>query len=112
MSKIAPNLVRDSAYGELLQEPMYPNVSQKIDIVGDPNRNSTDFTSVVVEITPTKDCYFALGDDSVTVSPSGETCHYSPANIPRKINTGEATRIAVLNFTSGEIGSLFVTEMV
>ena len=110
MAKSAPNLIRDASYGELIQDPMYLNVAQKVTINGASNRNSTDFTSVIIELTPTIDCFVELGDDTV-VAVSGES-HFITANSTRRINTKDDVRIAVQNLTSGEAGSLYISEMV
>ena len=112
MSKTLPDLVRDSAYGKLIESPMYPNVAQKVSIVGTPNRNSTDLTSVVIELAPSVSCYYALGGASVVASPSGESSHFIPALTSKRINSKDHTRVAVCNFTSGEIGSLHITELI
>lgn len=110
MAKVTPDLVRDAAYGELIQDPMYPNIAQKVTIDGSSNRNITDFTSVIIELTPTVDCFIELGDSTV-IAISGES-HFITANSTRRINTRDDTRIAVQNFTSGEAGSLYISEMI
>lgn len=109
MAKVTPDLVREASYGTLIPEPMYPNVAQKVTINGSSNRNSTDFTSVVVEVCPTVDCFYTLGSSTV-VAVSGED-HFLPAFTRKSLNTGSDTRIAVQNFTSGEIGVLYISEM-
>ncbi len=109
MAKTTPNLVRDAAYGDLIQDPMYPNIAQQITINGASNRNAIDLTSVIIELTPTIDCIYALGDGTV-VANSGED-HFLPAFGIRRINTGENLRVAVQNYISGESGQLFISEM-
>ena len=110
MAKVCPDLVREASYGTLLQEPMYPNVAQTVTINGGTsNRNSTDFTSVIIEVCPTVDCFYALGSSTVQAQ-SGED-HFLPAYTRKSLNTGSDTRIAVQNCTSGEIGVLYISEM-
>lgn len=109
MAKVCPDLVREASYGTLIQEPMYPKVAQAVTINGSSHVNPTDFTSVIIEVCPTVDCFFALGS-SVTVAKSGED-HFLPAFTRKILNTGSDTRIAVQNLTSGEIGVLYISEM-
>ena len=110
MAKVTPDLVREASYGTLIPEPMYPNVAQSVVINGGiSNRNAVDFTSVVVEICPTVDCFYALGTSTVQAQ-SGED-HFLPAFTRKSLNTGSDTRVAVQNFTSGEIGTLYISEM-
>lgn len=110
MAKATPNLVRDASYGELIQDPMYPNIAQKVTINGSSNKNTIDFTSVIIELTPTIDCFIELGDETV-VAKSGES-HFIVANSTRRINTRDDVRIAVQNLTSGEAGNLYISEII
>lgn len=109
MSKIRPSLLTDE-HGTPIQETLKPIVSQRMTLSGLPEvRNAVDFTSMIIEVTPTVDCAFEIGDSSV-VAKSGES-HYLGADITRRFNVGENTRIAAQAFVSGEIGTLFVSEL-
>jgi len=108
MSKTRPHLLKDEE-GEPIQEALRPEVSQRVILNDTTNRNSTDFTRMIVEITPNIDCVFNLGDDTV-VAKSGED-FFVPADVPKLVNVGENTRIAGQAYISGETGILFVSEL-
>lgn len=109
MSKIRPSFLTDD-HGVPIQDTLKPVVSQRVVLSGLPEvRNSVDFTTMIIETTPTVGCVFELGDSSI-VAKSGES-HYLVANVTRRLNVGENTRIAVQASNSGEIGTLFVSEL-
>ena len=109
MSKTRPTLLTE-VQGDAVQNVLAPAVSQRITInSGGSHRNSTDFASMIVEVIPTVDCVFAIGDSTV-VANSGED-HFIPAYGAKSMNVGENTRIAAQAYVSGETGVLFISEM-
>ncbi len=109
MSKTRPTLITE-VQGSPVQDILTPTVSQRITInSGASHRNSTDFTTMIVSLTPTIDCAYNIGD-STLVAKSGED-HFIPAYATRMINVGENTRVATQAYTSGETGIVFVSEM-
>jgi hypothetical protein len=107
--KTRPSLLTED-HGGILQDILSPDVSQRVTIAdGGSSRNSDDFTAMVIEITPTIDCTYALGGSTV-VAKSGED-HFIPAYLSKTMNIRENTRIAAQAYTSGETGVLFVSEL-
>src|SRR3972149_3713241 len=103
MSKTRPTLLAGDR-GDIVQDILAPVVSQRVTLTAGSNRNSTDFTTMVIEVTPTVDCVYNLGTSTV-VAKSGED-HFIPAYLTKTMNVRENTRIAAQSYTSGEIGVL------
>lgn len=109
MSKSAPTLIKCLGQGDPLLEPLEPKVSQRMTIYSNQsNRNSIDFTNIVIEVTPTVACCIKFGDSTVTAK-SGED-FYIPANVTKEYNSSDHVRIAAQGYVSGETGVLFITE--
>jgi hypothetical protein len=106
MSKTSPNpcktvLGNDSGI-------FYPSVSQKVVITGTSTR-SVELSAYVLDLTPTADCFFEIGDVTVAATTLD---HFLKANIRKTIHVKEDAYVAVKNVTSGETGFLYISEMV
>jgi hypothetical protein len=109
MSKIRPTLIVE-VQGDTVQNVLAPAVSQHITIgSGGSTRNSVDFTTMIIAVTPQIDCIYKVGTSTV-VAKSGED-HFIPADVTRIVNVGENTRIAVQARVSGETGIVYISEM-
>jgi len=106
--KERPNLII-ATQGDAVQNILKLSVAQRITMNAGSNRNATDFTSMIVEATPTVDCVVKIGDSTV-VAKSGED-FFIPAYATKALNVGENTRIAAQPYISGETGTLFISEM-
>ncbi len=110
MAKTIPTLIQGTGASTGIPEPLAPKVSQRFTINDrSSTRNTTDFTNIIVEITPTVDCCFKLGSSTVTAK-SGED-YFCPAYATKVLNTEDYTRVAAQAYNSGEFtGIMFITE--
>jgi hypothetical protein len=106
MSKTSPNPCRTVMGGD--SNIFYPSVSQRVVITGTSNRSS-ELSAYTLDLIPTVDCFFEIGDVTVVATTLD---HFLKSNIRKTIHVKEDTYIAVKNATSGETGSLYISEMI